>query len=409
MSSREWPRAGKRATAPKSSTIAMVIGAIVVLGWMLVNMQSWSSGLQSLAEVKVDMHCHTTESDGDRTAEEQIKLAANLGLKALWITDHDMIRELSRTRELQAVARKAGIDVSFGVEITVGWLKKEHHLLGYFPDAEWAGSVLSNPMLTLKAAVAKVKDSRENRNKMMVAFLNELLGSSTGSAYFVSAEKHANYIPLAVDVVAKWAQKHANLMEPTSLGRPHFRGYLIKVLGVRDDLIFGPRAGDGVATLTSDGQVFFDEDREGKQGQEVEALMHSATLAKRDIAFLPLPINDAIKLIRAAGGRAVLAHPPTLGSTWVEKFAPKVEDLVEHGLWGIEAFSSEIDEANHKVIEGLAKTHNLVMTGGSDNHGRLKIYAQLGMVRRAQGETYTGLEYWAREGLKQSQKVRGEL
>jgi len=34
------------------------------------------------------MHSHTTESDGDRTAEEQIRLAAGLGMQTLWITDH---------------------------------------------------------------------------------------------------------------------------------------------------------------------------------------------------------------------------------------------------------------------------------------------------------------------------------
>jgi predicted metal-dependent phosphoesterase TrpH len=42
-----------------------------------------------------------------------------VGLRALWITDHDMIRDLDRTRQIQAAARKAGVDVSFGVEITV--------------------------------------------------------------------------------------------------------------------------------------------------------------------------------------------------------------------------------------------------------------------------------------------------
>ena len=35
----------------------------------------------------------------------------------------------------QAAGDRAGIEVNFGVEITVGWLKKEHHLLGYFPNA----------------------------------------------------------------------------------------------------------------------------------------------------------------------------------------------------------------------------------------------------------------------------------
>eukprot|EP00730_Choanoeca_flexa_P001379 TRINITY_DN10609_c0_g1_i4.p1 TRINITY_DN10609_c0_g1~~TRINITY_DN10609_c0_g1_i4.p1 ORF type:complete len:410 (+),score=65.74 TRINITY_DN10609_c0_g1_i4:165-1394(+) len=407
---RDWPRAAKRPSGPKSSTIAMVMGALVFLGWMLVNSQTWSAAnIVDLAEVKVDMHCHTTESDGDRTAEEQIQLASTIGLEALWITDHDMIRDLPRTHELQRVGRQAGVDVSFGVEITVLWAKKEHHLLGYFPDTAWAGTQLSPPMVQLQKAVAEVKDSRENRNQMMVAFLNKLLASPEGISYFTDPVKHAQFQPLNVATVAEWAKINANLMEPTSLGRPHFRAYLIQVVGVREDLIFGPRAGDGVATLADDGKVYFDAEREGKTGPEIEALMHSATLAKRNIAFEPLPILEAIRMIRSADGRAVLAHPPTLGSSWVDKFAPKVEELAANGLWGIEAFSSEIDEDNNAVIQLLAKRHNLVMTGGSDNHGSLKIYAQLGKVSRAQGKTYAELEYWAREGLKRSQYVRGEL
>jgi len=73
--------------------------------------------------------------------------------------------------------------------------------------------------------------------------------------------------------------------------------------------------------------------------------MHSATLAKREIAFEPSPINHAIGLINAAEGRAVVAHLPTLGTSWPEKFGPKLEELKAVGLWGVEAFSSEISEA----------------------------------------------------------------
>lgn len=37
------------------------------------------------------------------------------------------------------------------------WAKKEHHLLGYFPDSEWEGPTLSQPMKKLQAEVAKVR------------------------------------------------------------------------------------------------------------------------------------------------------------------------------------------------------------------------------------------------------------
>lgn len=102
------------------------------------------------------------------------------------------------------------------------------------------------------------------------------------------------------------------------------------------------------------------------------------------------------------GGRAVLAHPPTLGSSWAARFVPqcvlfrrftffsgpaalsisnrtppvplhRVPELALNGLWGIEAFSSEIDQENHDIIAKVARENNLVMTGGSDNHGSLKV------------------------------------
>jgi hypothetical protein len=56
---------------------------------------------------------------------------------------------------------------------------------------------------------------------------------------------------------------------------------LVQVVGVRDDLIFGPRSGNGSAVITADGSVLWDDAAQGHDGQVVEALMHSASLARR--------------------------------------------------------------------------------------------------------------------------------
>ncbi len=48
------------------------------------------------------------------------------------------------------VAANAGVLVGFGVEITVEWASKEHHLLGYFPTSAWAAPHLTAPMLELQ-------------------------------------------------------------------------------------------------------------------------------------------------------------------------------------------------------------------------------------------------------------------
>ena len=341
-------------------------------------------------------------------------------MKSLWLTDHDLIRELSRTTEIQALAKGMGVQVGFGVEITVEWLKKEHHLLGYFPDSLWEQSRAAGTMLpdlnTLKVACAKVKSSRETRNKKLVQWLNSVLGGhesgalqGTSSHYFKTPEQANAFVPFDVEAVATFAKNYANLMEPTSLGRPHFSKFL-GTRGVNIDLVFGPRSGSGHAVLTATGTVLYDADAKNsdgawKGGVRLEALMHSATLGRRGIAFKPLPILEAIRLIANAGGRAVVAHPPTLGTTWATKFGPSIKALAAGGLWGIEGFSSEISAENHLLIEDLANENGLAMTGGSDNHGTLKSYAKLGDVHRHGTDLYAALEAWARDGPAQTQRL----
>jgi hypothetical protein len=121
----------------------------------------------------VDMHVHSSESDGDAPAEAQIARAAALGLHSVWLTDHDLIREPARTQALLRAGARAGVLVGLGVEITVDLAGKEHHLLGYFPDRAWAGE-MGPALRTLQAACARVKESRENRNRQLVAWLNEV-------------------------------------------------------------------------------------------------------------------------------------------------------------------------------------------------------------------------------------------
>jgi len=380
-----------------------VIVVLIVLAVAIHSSMAASDGDETTAQV--DMHSHSTESDGDLKAEELLEEAKRRNLKALWITDHDMIRDLSRVRELQKAASSYGISLGFGVEITVGWLNKEHHLLGYFPDKAWEGQKMAPPMKSLQHACAQVKSSREDRNSNLVKWVNSALQS--WKVYFKSTEAAASYKAISVSAVTAWAQEHAALTDTTSLGRPHFSKYLIKVANCRPDLVFGPRSGTGKGVVTADGVVLWDEEAEGKEGEEVEGLLHSATLARRGITFKPLPISEAITLINLAGGVAVVAHIPTLGPNWLKQFGPDLKTLKQAGLWGIEAFSSEIDEKNNKQILQLAAEVGLETTGGSDNHGTLKGYAGLGDVFRQPKSIgwYSGLALWRKMGLPLSFRI----
>ena len=76
-----------------------------------------------------DLHVHTTHSDGALTPAQTVQAAANLGLAALAITDHDATSGLVSARE---EGRRLGVEVVNGIEFSAEWDGREIHLLGYF-------------------------------------------------------------------------------------------------------------------------------------------------------------------------------------------------------------------------------------------------------------------------------------
>lgn len=80
---------------------------------------------------KIDMHVHTTASDGTMRPEHVVSLAAMQGLKAIAITDHDTmdgIEEAGKAGELM------GVTIIPGIELSADYQGKEVHVLGYFLD-----------------------------------------------------------------------------------------------------------------------------------------------------------------------------------------------------------------------------------------------------------------------------------
>jgi predicted metal-dependent phosphoesterase TrpH len=85
--------------------------------------------------------------------------------------------------------------------------------------------------------------------------------------------------------------------------------------------------------------------------------------------------DEAIQLIHRAGGVAVLAHPGLLKQDSV------VREIMELGLDGIECFHSRHNETESKKYQDMAASKGLLVTGGSDCHGRNKGEPLLGRVR----------------------------
>lgn len=82
---------------------------------------------------KIDMHVHTTASDGTMSPKEVVSLAAMLGIKAIALTDHDTMAGIEEAGEAGALL---GVSVVPGIEISAEYQGREVHVLGYFLDPD---------------------------------------------------------------------------------------------------------------------------------------------------------------------------------------------------------------------------------------------------------------------------------
>ena len=146
--------------------------------------------------MKVDLHIHTTASDGRLSPEEVVRVATEHGLSVIAITDHDSIAGIEPA--LMAAESVPSLRVIPGLEINTDIPGSEIHILGYFIDYRDK---------ELKQALEKLRKSREARALKMIARLGEL----------------------GIDIA--W-NRVLELAEGASVGRPHIaqamleRGYV---------------------------------------------------------------------------------------------------------------------------------------------------------------------------------------
>ena len=116
-----------------------------------------------MATNSVDLHCHSTASDGTLAPAEVVALAVRNGLSALALTDHDTIAGIA---EASAAAHEAGLDFLPGIEISCDVPKPATmHLLGYGIDP-------ASPILL--DLTTRLIEGRNDRNPKIIRKLNEL-------------------------------------------------------------------------------------------------------------------------------------------------------------------------------------------------------------------------------------------
>jgi predicted metal-dependent phosphoesterase TrpH len=79
----------------------------------------------------IDLHSHTTHSDGDRSPDQLLGEAAAAGVSVLSVTDHDTVSGIAACR---AASARVGVRLVAGIELSCELHGREVHILGHFLD-----------------------------------------------------------------------------------------------------------------------------------------------------------------------------------------------------------------------------------------------------------------------------------
>ncbi|MEO0474903.1 MAG: PHP domain-containing protein [Planctomycetota bacterium] len=293
--------------------------------------------------MRVDLHTHSTASDGTDNPADLPRLAKQAGLDGFALTDHDTTAGLAPAA---AAAKQLGLAFVPGIELSIvadpfaeaSPLAEDGptdmgsiHLLGYHVRSD------SEALMIIET---KLRRARETRNPQII---EKLAGLGVRLDY-------QDVLDLALGSDEGRPGEHA-------VGRPHIAQLMVERGYVKS--------------------------------------MHEAFaqyLGPGGAAYVPreLPTADkAIAAIHSAGGVAVLAHPVHLGLSAAD-LEHHVARLTDLGLDGIETQHSDHEPADTKRLTALAEQFDLLTTGGSDYHGSRKAIA-LGSVV-APGNTLERLE-----------------
>lgn len=267
----------------------------------------------------IDLHTHTVHSDGALSPTQLVEKAAEMGLSAIAISDHENVDGLD---EAKKAGKKAGVEIIPAVEISsYPDPATEHHILGYFIDYKNE---------TLLKALQEVKESREERAEKVVKNLNDLGYEITFGDVKALAKGTIVQPHLAWAVISN----HKNKQK------------------LKEDFGEIPDTGAFIRKYLVPGALAYESRK----------------------TFTP---KEAIDLIHEVGGSAVFAHPcwTTVKKTNGDLIFDdeKFKQIARLGIDGVEVLAHRGEEEDtKKCVEHftqLAKKHNLLITGGSDFHG----------------------------------------
>ncbi|RZS44240.1 hypothetical protein EV193_101115 [Herbihabitans rhizosphaerae] len=261
--------------------------------------------------MRIDLHAHSTASDGTDTPAQLVANAAAVGLDAVAITDHDTTAGWAEAAAALTSIQPSGLRLVRGAELSCESPDGRGgrctvHVLAYLFDPE------------SEAVVAEHARSRADRRVR----LHRMAGMMAADGFPIDPDALLGALP-----------------EDSTAGRPHLATALMRA---------------GVV---------------GSVGEAFSRFLGSA--GGYYVAMKKTPVLDAIEMITAAGGVTVLAHAfahrrgPTVT-------AEVIADLAAAGLAGVEVDHPDHEPAVRDELRAIAGRLDLLITGSSDYHGSNK-------------------------------------
>lgn len=256
----------------------------------------------------LDLHCHSTASDGIYTPEELAIVGYEKHLTAMALTDHDTLdgvsRFLRRTAELSSLLKQEPFRAIAGIEFsTINVDDQRMHLLGLFVNPE-------NPALL--AAASQNVAWRNERNAQILDRINE------------------NNMTMTLEEVQSFCGGDV-------LGRPHFAAAM---------------TAKGYCRSTQDAFTRF-------LGYNCPCYVNRQTV----------PLADCIRIIHEAGGLAIWAHPFSRANLTYAHFCEVLGRLFMLGLDGAEAYHPAHSSTQTSNVVRATRERGMLCSGGSDSHG----------------------------------------
>jgi len=268
----------------------------------------------------VDLHTHSTASDGGLSPSALVAAADRLDLAAIALTDHDTLSGLGEARA--AADRSPDLLFIPGIEVSARFADGTMHVLGLGIDP-------ANEALA--AMTHQMQRARDQRNPRIIRKLKEM------------------GIDISDDDVAAVAREMHDRQDCAVTSRVHIAETLRRAGRV------GSIAEAFNRYIGREAPAYVDRDRPAA--------------------------SEIIATIDGAGGLAVLAHPSQLNCTNRAQLERIVRGLASHGLAGIEAYHSDHSPAQTRQYMDLARGLGLGISGGSDFHGPGRIEVQLAHPR----------------------------